>query len=209
MASKYLFLTKGITSHNGVIEDTVYGSVKVFLKNIFGTSSPIRVNSVNGIDRNGQPVTRNVTNVEGSYKVDELMARQLKFYFDVEIPKGDFINIRVALWGVPGDNLAKFNINEGDLYMFMLRSISLESFSRRNNTTGYQLSAQAFDFDVVRSKKADENGAAPQKSAVQKAASVPAQDYSAPAVQKAAPVPVQDYSADDFAAIDDSDDLPF
>lgn len=155
---------------------------------------------MDGTDRNGQPVTRSVTNIEGSYKVDQLMAKQLKFFFGVDIPEGDFLNIRVALWGKPGENLAKFNVNDGDLYMFMLRNISLETFTRKNNATGYQLSAQAFDFEPLRTKKADDNNGAAK--APQAAAPKPAQ---------AAPqAPVQDdYSADDFAAIDDSDDLPF
>lgn len=160
---------------------------------------------MDGTDRNGAPVTRSVTNVEGSYKVDELMARQLKFFFDVDIPQGDYLNIRVALWGKPGENLAKFNVNEGDLYMFMLRSIELGDFARKNGSTGYQLNAQAFDFDPLHTKKAEGNnsgnsnssntGKARPKSAARKAAP---------------PVPEHDdYGADDFAAIDDSDDLPF
>ena len=54
MASKFLYLTKGIASRNGAVENVVQGAAKVFLKNIYGTNSPIRVNTVDGTDRNGQ-----------------------------------------------------------------------------------------------------------------------------------------------------------
>lgn len=199
--SKYLYLNKGIQTRKGAVDPAVQGAVKVFLKNIYGTTSPIRVNKVNGVDRNGQPVTRTVANVEGSYKVDDLMASQLKYFFNVDIPKGDFLNIRVAIWNKAGENLAKFNLSEGDLYMFMVRDIAMDTFSRSNGNTGYQLNAQAFDFEPLRTKRSGENAAGKDEHPAQ-------QSYAAP--QSAPSIPQdENYGADDFAAIDDSDDLPF
>lgn len=199
--SKYLYLNKGIQTRKGAVDPAVQGAVKVFLKNIYGSTSPIRVNTVNGAGRDGKPVTRTVANVEGSYKVDELMASQLKYFFNADIPTGDFLNIRVAIWNKAGENLAKFNLNEGDLYMFMVRDITLESFNRNNGKPGYQLNAQAFDFEPLRTKRAGGENADKDEHQNQ-------QSYAAP--QSAPSIPQDDnYGADDFAAIDDSDDLPF
>lgn len=200
MANKFLLLNKGIANRKGQVVNVVQGGVKVFLKNIYGTKSPVRLNTVAGTDANGNPVNRTVANVEGSYKIDDFMAKQLKYFFGLDLPKDSYIGVRVALWGRTGEALSKFNLHDGDLYMFMANDVKVNPFQRKDNTTGYSLNVTAYDFEPLKTKKVD--------SEAMPAANTPAAS-SVPNTFNTPTMPAADYGADDFAAINDSDDLPF
>lgn len=197
--SKNLYLKKGVRRKaDGAIIDTVDGGIKLWLKKPYGAQAAFTVREVLGAGRDGQQVTRKVCNVEGSLRVDEFLAPQLKYFFSLDLPLDSFIDVRIALWDKRAEALTKFNPQEKDLFMFILTEIHSESFQRRDGSTGYQLSGSAFDFEPLRTQKRENstNASAPTQSAVQSDAQSAAPSYVA-------------YIGDDFAAIDDSDDLPF
>lgn len=197
--NKNLYLKKSVRlKGDGGITDIVDGGVKLWLKKPYGAQAAFTVREVLATDREGKQVTRKVCNVEGSLRVDEFLASQLKYFFSLDLPLDSFIDVRIALWGKRGESFAKFNPQEKDLFMFILTEIHLENFPRRDGSTGYQLSGTAFDFEPIRTQKR-ENGANTNTAPVASAPTQPAAQSNAPS-----------YAAyDDFAAIDDSDDLPF
>lgn len=193
-----LILTKGLISRNGAVEPNVQGAIKVFLQNAYNANSPLTSRTVD--TANGQ---RTVTTVNASLKTDETMVKQLKYFFNLDIPEGQFVQFRVNLWGNTGDNLGKFNPKNGDLFMFFVRDLRVTQFTRKNGNPGFNLDATAYAFEPVNTgKKA--NGDGGQKPAASKPAQTTTSRPAAPAY------PAQtEYDSDDFAAVDDSDDLPF
>ena len=172
---KALYFKKGFNKNGGEIVD---GAVKIFLRKPYGKTEMF--------------TTRDVTSSTG--KLDEYMAKQVKYFFNVDLAADTYLNVRVGVWGSMGKAIAKFNLKDGDCYMVLLSNAKMDSFTKKDGSTGYQLNANAFDFEPIRTDRA-QNGNAAQKS---NAGSQPAQDTG--------------FSAgvsDDFAAIEDSEDLPF
>ena len=155
-------------------------------------------------------------------KVDDYLARQVKYFFNVDIPVDTFLNVRVSLWGRLGENFTRFPSAEGDCVSFLANDWKLTQFARRDGTPGYQLEGTAREFCKLRSAQ-DSNGqtynAAPRATAPAPAQTAAPRAAAAPApVRTAAPAPAPaaapaystpGYTAADFAAVDDSDDLPF
>lgn len=189
MANYKNFYFKHGYDRNG--KQIVDGAVKIFLRKPYGQtalSTTRDVNTANG--------SRTVTNVEGAVKLDDNAVKQIKFFFNVDLPIDSYINVRVGVWGSMGKALAKFNLNDGDLYMFMASRAELQNFTKKDGSTGYQLNISAFDFEPVRTAgRNNQNGNASQNANAAPQASQPSYN--------AGP------GADDFAAIDDSEDLPF
>ena len=184
---KALYFKKGFNKNGGEIVD---GAVKIFLRKPYGKTEMFTTRDVTSSTGN----TRTVTNLEGSIKLDEYMAKQVKYFFNVDLAADTYLNVRVGVWGSMGKAIAKFNLKDGDCYMFLLSNAKMDGFTKKDGSTGYQLNANAFDFEPIRTDRA-QNGNAAQKS---NAGSQPAQDTG--------------FSAgvsDDFAAIEDSEDMPF
>lgn len=217
--AKNLFLNRLVGANNAV---TVYGGARIFVRKPYGSKDLLVARSVNTTDRNGQPRQATVVEVNGSYKVDDLLARQIKYFYGV-VPAETYLNVRVSIWDKMGENLLKFPPNEGDSYMFFFSKVELQQFNRKDGNVGYQLQGTAYDF--CRLRTADENAAMRTNNSTSHSVSapvqVPPQTTATTAVQApvrimaapaAAPAPAYNtpqYTADDFAAIDDSDDLPF
>lgn len=201
---KTLYLKKGRTLDNGTT--AIDGAIEIFLRKQYDTQS---ITSVSEIPTKNGSTT--VCNCEGSIKIDEFTQKQLKYFFDVELPIDSYVNIKVGVWGTWGKAFAKFQMAEGDRCMFILNEIKLSSFTRKDGTIGYELRATAFDFKQTY-KKVNEDG-----TRVPSAAAIAAPAYSgrtatpasATAPATAPPVTQQALSVDDLAALDDSDDLPF
>ena len=194
--SNNLNLTKGLISRNGSVEPTVIGGIKVFLQNAYNANSPLSTRTVD--TANGQ---RTVTTVNASLKTDETMCKQLKYFFGQDVPEGQFVAFRITLWGRPGENLSRFNPKNGDLYLFFVSDMRVNEFTRKNGTPGFALEATAFAFEPAGNGKKGDGSAnkAPDNKPAQKAASPSASSYPAQT----------EYDNDDFAAVEDSDYLPF
>ena len=189
MANYKNFYFKHGYDRNG--QQIVDGAVKIFLRKPYGQTALASTRDVN--TANG---SRTVTNVEGSVKLDDFMVKQIKYFFNVDLPIDSYINVRIGVWGSMGKALAKFNLNDGDLYMFMASRAELQNFAKKDGSTGYQLSISAFDFEPIRTAgRNNQNGNASQSTNTASQAAQPS-DNAGP-------------GADDFAAIDDSEDLPF
>ena len=185
---------------------SVSGGVEIFLRPPYGTQNVSSVNEIQG--KNG-PVT--VCNCEGSIKVDELTQKQIKYFFGKEVPVGSYLNVKVGVWGNLGKVLSGFQLADGDRIMFLVSDAKIAEFNRKNGDIGYELRVSAFDFKQTYTKRNEDGTRAP----AYKATMAPASGNTAPAPAPAA-APSYDiggYSsgttADDFAAIDDSEDLPF
>lgn len=186
MANKALYLTRTYTKSG---KEAVGGAVKIFLRKPYGTTDMSVMREVN-VGSN----TRTVCNVEGSIKLDDYMVKQLKYFFNKDVPSGSYLNVRVGVWGSMGKAISKFNLADGDIYMFMVQSAELQNFNKKDGSVGYQLNVNAFDFEPIRTGRGNQNGGNNSQH-TQNAA--PVQQNNAGAV------------ADDFEAIDESDDLPF
>lgn len=194
-----LILTKGLVSRNGAVEPAVQGAIRVFLQNAYNSDTPLESRTVTVGDKQRTVVTANA-----SLKVDELMSKQLNYFFGKDVPEGEFVRFRVQLWGKPGDNLMRFNAKKGDLYLFFIKDLRVNNFTRKNGAEGFSLDATAYAFEPVTAKKANggtNNGqtANPADHSAQKRQNTQAPSYPAQT----------EYDSDDFAAVDDSDDLPF
>lgn len=195
-----LFLTKGLMSSKGKVENTVIGGVKVFLQKAYGSDSPLETHTVTL----GDGSTAEATRVNASLKIDESMARQLKYFFDLDVPAGDFVRFQLTLWGQAGTNLRKFNPQNGDLYLFFISALRVDRFQRKDGTPGFSLAGRAFAFEPALTKKrADGEANKPAAKPAAKAASAPQQ------AKPAYPEQTETYSEEDFEAIAESDDLPF
>lgn len=182
-------------------QEVVAGGVKIYLRKPYGSQTLENVREVMG--QNGP---RTVCNVEGSVKLDQYMVKQIAYFFNVNLSEGSFLQVRVGVWGSMGKALSKFPLNEGDCYLFMASNVRMESFSKRDGSTGYQIVVTAFDFEHIptngknaQNNNAGQNAGQPRQNNVQQRnqpAPTPAPAYTGP-------------SADDFAAIDESEDLPF
>ena len=189
MAIYKCFYFKHGCDRNG--KQIVDGAVKIFLRKPFSQTALASTRDVN--TANG---SRTVTNVEGSVKLDDFMVKQIKYFFNIDLGVNSYLNVRVGVWGSMGKALAKFNLNEGDLYMFMASRVELQNFTKKDGSTGYQLNVNAFDFEPIRTAgRNNQNGSASQNTDAAPQAAQPSYN--------AGP------GADDFAAIDDSGDLPF
>lgn len=185
MANKNLYFTHGY-DRNG--KQIVTGAVKIFLRKPYGQTAMFTTRDVTTASGNA----RTVTNVEGSIKLDDYMVKQVNHFFNVNMMSGSYLNVRVGIWGVMGKALTKFNLNDGDIYMFLLNSATLQQYNKKDGSVGYQLNANAFDFEPIRTAgRNNQNGNHAQNT------------NAAPQAAQAGP------GADDFAAIDDSEDLPF
>lgn len=173
--NKYLYLSKRDSVKGG---KDVFGGVKLFLRPRYGSNSPIRTNTVEG---------KAVTELDGAYKIDSFMAKQIKYLFDVDLKEDSFLNVQVSLWGKPAESILKFNPETGDLYMLFATNAKLVDFERKSGETGYQLRVTAFDFDLVKRNNSNER----QQNPTTNTQSYPQQ------------------SPGDFELMDDNDDLPF
>ena len=197
MASKFhknLYLQKGFDRNGNSI---VQGGVKFFIKKPYGKNECV---SLREVTING--TTKSVANLSGFLKVDDFLQKQLKYFFNVDVPMDELVNINVSVWGKTADILSKFNVQEGNLYFFLVSGGKIETFDRKNGGVGYQLSFNAFDFEPLRTgNKGNENNNSAENH----------QPEAQPAAQ-AAPAQVPNF-ADSmqaaFDAIDDSEDLPF
>lgn len=200
-----LFLTKGIVKRKGAVVDTVQGAVKVFLGKQYESDSPIKTGTFDVVNPNtGATIQRNYCNVRGQVKADSFIAKQMKYFFNQDIPEGDFLTFEISLWGPNADNFVKFNPKVNDLVTFFANSISVTTFPRRNGGTGISVSVQAFAFDMSRNAHGENGGK--NSGSKQSAPKAPA------AKQNTAPAAQPSYNApdfDDFAAIEEADDLPF
>lgn len=189
--NKFFYLNNSYDKNGNRI---VTGAVKLFLKPNYTTKQMSNTQTVTGVNGN----ERTVCNVEGSIKLDDRMVTQLKYFFgdNVALNSGDFLNVRVGVWGAMGKALSKFTLNDGDLYMFILTNAKLDTFEKKNGQTGYQLNANAFDFEPLRSAK---NAAGTNQNS----------DKTKAGASSAAPAAAASNPSDDFAAVDESDDLPF
>ena len=181
--AKYFYFNR---TYNKNGQQIVSGAVKIYLRKPYGSQELATTRDVTG--QNGQ--TRTVCNVEGSVKLDQYMVKQLGYFFNVNLAEGSYLNVRVGLWGPAAKALSKFNLNEGDAYMFILSNATLSSFNKKDGSVGYQVDANAFDFEHIPANpnNAQANGG---------------QNRAQPATNNVGP------TADDFAAIDESEDLPF
>lgn len=271
MSNKMLFLKRSYDRNGNLVVD---GAAKVFLKPDYNTKQLTVVRSVDGV--NGP---RTVCNLQGDAKIDEFLAKQIKYFFGADLTVGEFLNIRVGVWGHMGDVISKFELYEKDLYLFFLTDAKLSSFTRQNGSVGFQLTCSAYDFEKLHGQKSANGGngqqntqqyqpqqpqrsaqpnqqyapqqpqyqqqtqqrntqyapqqpAQPQYQPQQPAAQQPAQQqyapqqprqaqqqyqpqqpqYAAQPAQQYAPqqnAPQQNSMVDDFAAIEESEDLPF
>ena len=189
MANKNLYFTHGY-DRNG--KQIVTGAVKIFLRKPYGQTALSTTREVNTSSGN----TRTVTNVEGSIKLDDFMVKQVKYFFNVDMASGSYLNVRVGVWGSMGKALSKFQLTDGDIYMFLLSSATMQQFNKKDGSVGYQLNVNAFDFEPIRTAgRNNQNSNASQNTNVAPQA-VQSSHNAGP-------------GADDFAAIDDSEDLPF
>lgn len=195
------------------------GGMRFFLHKPYGSQDLIPGRRVN--TARGEQV---VYEANGGLKVDDLLKRQLAYFFGVEFPVDSFLNVKVSMWGKCGENFLKANPQERDSFMFFGNSWRLNQFAKRDGGVGYELVGSAFDYCRLRSAQ-DSNGQtynaapratapAPAQTAAPRAAAAPAPvRTAAPApAPAAAPAPAYStpgYTAADFAAVDDSDDLPF
>ena len=208
--SKNIFLNK-IKSANGNI---VYGAARIFLRKPYGSNELLKTKNVTRTTANG-PTPATVTEVSGSLKVDDLLARQAKYFFGVDLPVDMYLNVRVTLWDKVGENFTRFPRTEGESVMFFSGNWKLTSFNRKDGSVGYQLEGSAYDFCALRSAQEQNQGAsAAAKTAApaQKAAPQTTQTAAASAQKAAAPTAYNapgQYTAEDFAGVDESDDLPF
>lgn len=197
-----LKLTKGIAKgKGGAIVDVVHGGLKLFVRKPYGSQTTLTMREVDGRDRDGNPTKRKVVNVEGFYHTDETFVKAIQYFFGKDVSSETRgLTVRIALWDKAGERLMKFDPQEKDLYMFFIREAHLEEFQRRDNSVGYSLTATAFDFEPIRTQKrenaAPAQNVAPAQNAAPAQATAPAQSANVPAY-------------DDYAAIDDSEDLPF
>ena len=173
MANKNLYFTHGY-DRNG--KQIVTGAVKIFLRKPYGQTAMFTTRDVTTASGNA----RTVTNVEGSIKLDDYMVKQVNHFFNVNMMSGSYLNVRVGIWGVMGKALTKFNLNDGDIYMFLLNSATLQQYNKKDGSVGYRTAGRN-----------NQNGNHAQNT------------NAAPQAAQAGP------GADDFAAIDDSEDLPF
>ena len=113
--NKALYLKKNKVIRKGQETEVVDGAVKLWLKNPYGEQAAYTYrNDIQATDRQGAPITRSVCNVEGSMRVDEFLAKQLKYFFGLELPVDSFINVRISLWDKRADALMKFGPQEKD-----------------------------------------------------------------------------------------------
>ncbi len=194
---KNFMLAKGIRNHNGAVEGCVYGTIRVFLNNVYNTDSPITVRQINTVDRDGNQTVMNLTNVEASFKVNEFDVSALKYFFGEDVAVDEFVNISITISGKRAEAFLKFNPKKGDCFEFGASNVELESFDRRDGSKGHRMNVRVFDFDAGFNRNASGNNNRP--------------DNAAPAANNAAPAKAaaQTTSAGDMAAVDDSDDLPF
>ena len=151
MSNKMVFFKRSYDRNGNIVVD---GAVKLFLKPDYSTKQLAVVRSVDG--QNGP---RTVCNLQGDVKIDEFLAKQIKYFFGADLTVGDFMNIRVGVWGHMGDVISKFNLTEKDLYIFFISDAKLSSFNRQNGQVGFQLSCSAYDFEKLHSAKPNgENG---------------------------------------------------
>lgn len=192
--AKYLMLKKNNIVRNNGTAAVVSGGVKVFLRNFYGSSNAVQQRTVDTMKG-----STTVTNLTGVYKVDDTMKKQVKYFFDKDVDVDSYINVTVALWGKRGDVVANmFAPAEGDLFLFMADNVTADEFPRKNGKVGLALNVTAYDFDVLRRAKDNEDGNASKPAA------------QAPSYQSnPAPAPAAAQTVPDFEAIDDSDDLPF
>ena len=151
MSNKMVFFKRSYDRNGNIVVD---GAVKLFLKPDYSTKQLAVIRSVDG--QNGP---RTVCNLQGDVKIDEFLAKQIKYFFGADLTVGDFMNIRVGVWGHMGDVIGKFNLAEKDLYIFFISDAKLSSFNRQNGQVGFQLSCSAYDFEKLHSAKPNgENG---------------------------------------------------
>lgn len=189
-----LKLAKGIAKgKNGAVVENVFGGLKLFVRKPYGSQNVLTTRDVDGPDRNGAPAQRKVVNAEGFYHVDETFVKAIQYYFGKDVSSENRgLTVRISLWDKVGERLLKFNPQENDLYMFLVRDVRIQEFNRRDGSVGYALQGTAYDFEPLKTQK--RNSAQPAQNAAPAAA--PAQNSNVPAY-------------DDYAAIDDSEDLPF
>lgn len=168
MSNKMVFFKRSYDRNGNIVVD---GAVKLFLKPDYSTKQLAVVRSVDG--QNGP---RTVCNLQGDVKIDEFLAKQIKYFFGADLTVGDFMNIRVGVWGHMGDVIGKFNLAEKDLYIFFISDAKLSSFNRQNGQVGFQLSCSAYDFEKLHSAKPNgENG---NQQQYQQQPAQPAQQYA-------------------------------
>ncbi len=175
-------------------EKIVTGDIDMWLKKRYGANSVgvLREVTVAGDKK------ATVFNVHGSLKLDERQCKTIKYFFGVDYPVDNYIDIDMNVWGKRGESMAKFNLSEGDKYLFSLIDIKMNSFTRRDGSTGYRLVGNARGFKRLYSKN---NG---NKAGMQDTVIGAAVTNTAAAIATA---PQIDYS--DFDAVDDTGDLPF
>lgn len=160
MSNKMLFLKRSYNRNGDLVVD---GAAKIFLKPDYNTKQLTVVRSVDGV--NGP---RTVCNLQGDAKIDEFLAKQIKYFFGADLTIGEFLNIRVGVWGHMGDVISKFELYEKDLYLFFLTNVELNSFTRQNGSIGFQLTCSAYDFEKLHGQKSA-NGGNGQQNAQQNA----------------------------------------
>ncbi len=186
--SKYLYLNKGYKK-NG--EEKVQGAIKLFLKKPYNSLQVypgVRTVAVGNKQHT-------VGSVEGSVKVDGFLKSQIEYAFNTEVEENSYLQIKVSLWDKKAEALEKFNLDERDLLLFFVSNIELNSFSKKDGSTGYALTATAYDFEMLRKAPSAAQSDSSAKAPVHQE---PDSDYDMDAVNE----------SDDFDFADNGD-LPF
>lgn len=131
---KQLSLDRGYTK-NG--QEKYYGVVELKLRKNYKGELIVPRNMVS----NNREYT--VCNVTGVLFMHELHKKMIQNAFGVELPLDSFLNVDVSIWD---GRLTKFNLSENSRFRFDLRNVQLDTFEKKDGTTGYKLVCTAYDF---------------------------------------------------------------
>ena len=163
----------------------IAGAANLFLRNFYNKDTAYELKTYTKKDgSDGFVGTANA-----SVALNDNIRKDIKYWFDVDLPETGYLNIRVTCWNALGQRLEKFHLTTGSHLIFLARNFSMESFPRKDGSTGWQLEVTPYDFIVQKSASSkSENNAGDQ------------------GYQES-----ENIGLDDFAEVedDDCDDLPF